>query len=340
MTPVRSWRFEAALAALFGALFALSPLSSASRVEASIIGGLLAGIAFGAYRWFSRSTAEDVSTRAAGSTQVDGRLVATIALVLILILPTAWSLFAWYTESVWRNGHGLFLPVLIIAVARVLTRAHEPMADQGSVWGVPLMVLGVALLVIDARLQTLYLGVLAAPFLASGLLLVFLGAQWTWAMAIPIGMLIFFVPLPASMGTWLYLPEATVLVAEGLLRAAGYAVLRQGAELQLLANHAFAVSARCSGFSIVFAGVALATALGAAAGSWKRTLFLLGCIWPAACLANGARVAAFLIVCHWRGLAAAETPVHGLSGIAAFLLVMFTLLLLAGKTARQRLLAP
>lgn len=326
------------VAGLVGVLFALSPLSSGSRVLPSIGAGCVVAVACFLYRRACLRRADAAPTLAAAKSpwHRDRLRVGVVVLFAACLAPAAIDLYPWYTESVWRNGHGLFVPLLAFAVGRAALRdAPEPASS--SAWGFAPLALGLALIVLDAGPRTLTLAVLGATLAASGVSLLLLGAALTRRLAVAIGLLLFLAPLPPALASPLALPTASAIGTEHLLQALGFPVLREGVGL-ILPQNMFNISVRCSGFSIAYGATAVAIALGATSGSWTRTALMLASIWPLTWLSNVLRSTALVAFCESRGIGFLQTPLHGISGIAAYLFVVGCLALIAGSRARRRLL--
>lgn len=336
---------EVALALGFALAFALSPLSASGRPLISVSIGLVFGLFFLAYRWIARdarlgSPISAMTASAADAAHADRRtiLVAGV-LVLALFGPTLLELFPWYTESVWRNGHGLFVPLLVFAVARVAIHDHPDTPIEGTAWGLALLIPGLLLAIVDAGVHSIYFAVLAMPLVVAGLVGVILGPAWVRLLAVPILLLLFLTPIPSGIATLLGFDVASAITTQWFLQLLGRPVARDGVVLFLELSSAYGISPRCSGFSALYGAVALAVALGAVVGSWRRTLALSLCAVPLTILANGARVAILILVCEWRNIDPSRTMLHGMSGIAAYLGVAAAMLLLGGRAARSRLVA-
>lgn len=368
--PGRSRLEDAVVALLVGALFAWSPVTTAHRLVVSIVGGATAALALYAYRRYARShplVATAPSPIAAGPSQPPDppgptsttasppgssaapassaphdRLARALpwisgALFLVISLPTWRGLLPWYLESIWRNGHGLFLPLMILAVCLAIHRRTGPLPDRPTLLGLPVLAAGLTLVVLDVGVRTLHLAIAGWLLIAIGAVLSLFGPRTLRAHAPAIALLVFFLPLPSGVGSPLALANASAATTKGILSSVGHPVLREGA-LLILPNENYGISVRCSGFAALYAGAALAFALGAASGAWWRTVAILLALWPLAVVANGLRLAVLIAFCQWRGVLASTTPLHGLSGIAAFLLVTGVVFLAATPRARRALM--
>lgn len=337
-TPHRTQMVEIALALGFAFLFFLSPVSSGNRFSISLFVGVVFGALFYGYRWLAaRSVEPPVLAARSSENRVRPAELAAIVATLALFAPTWIGLFPWYTESVWRNGHGLFLPLLIWALVRIKLRLLSEAEPEPSAAGLALLLPGLMLALLDAGIASLHLAVAAMPLVVAGLVVIFRGFRWARALAVPTLLLLFLAPIPSGISHALGMDVATAAGAEATLRALGYSVLREGVILRLEADFGYEISLRCAGFSIFYAAVALSIALGSVVGSWRRALTLCVVAFPLTCVANGVRVGALIVLCEWLGKEPSQTLLHGVSGIAAFLGVLFVIMLLGGRTARHRL---
>lgn len=345
MLPTRSGRVqfvEIPLAIGFAGLCALSPVTSSGRIAISVVVGTIFGIGLYGYRWWARLPASETSLPnadhdAGGHSLLP--LLVTAGLVLALFLPALIKLYPWYTESVWRNAHGLFLPLLIFAVSRHAIRHLEDRRIAGSIWGVAVLIPGLLLAVFDSRVGSLHFTVAGMPLVAGGSIVLLMGWNWARALAVPLAMLLFFSPIPSGISVLLGFGPATAASADWILSLFGYSFLRNGMIFIVSETLDYGISQRCAGFSIFYGALALSVALAAVVGSWRRFLLMVGVALPLTLAINGARIAALIVYCEARGVGPSQTLIHGVSGIAAYLAITGIVLLLAGRTARLRLLA-
>ena len=329
----RVWT-DLAVAASVGLAFGLSPLTSADRTLPSVLGGGLAAAVVFAVR--ARGARPAPPARQGARVPA---LTGPLALGLALdFAPTAAGLYAWYTESVWRNGHGLFVPILMALLALPILRRDASAAPESAAWGWLPFAAGLALAVLDSGVGILHLGVLGLELVLVGASLLLLGARRTRALALPLALGLFLLPLPTSLVDLMHLRPATAVATEVLLEWAGLPVLRSGTVL-VLPDSVFGVTVRCSGFSAAYAGLGLALVLGGCGRSRWRAAGLVLAVWPLVWAINSLRSAVLVYICEARGLDLLNTPLHGLSGIAAFLGVMLALYLMSDRRAVREALA-
>ena len=322
----RNRRREFMLAALVGAAFAASPLSGAARLGPSLVGGALVA---GAFFWLRRDR-----TQAAPPARVPTFAWIVLALVALVLAPTAGVLFDWYSDSVWRNAHGMLLPLVIAGLAVRVLRRHAGEPVESSAWGYPFLGVGVALILIDTGVQTVVLSVLAICAILLGLSLLLLGERRTWALRLPLGLTLFFLPLPTVLAGPLGLQLGSAIGAERVLDVMGMPALRMGIGLEL-EQHSYAVSANCSGFSALYAGLLAAVVLGAHCSGWWRACLLLVSVWPLAVGVNALREASLIAICEVAGIQWLHSPLHGISGILTVFAVIGALLVFAGRDSRE-----
>lgn len=312
-----------------GAAFAASPLSSGRRLLPSLAGGVLAGAAVLALR----PPREPVSFRLATPTPASRLLLgATVVAALVAFAPTLVGLFREFTWSVWQNAHGLLFPFLIWEVARArLRRSSQGEGAASSPWGFAPALSGTILAVLASAVGSLQVATFGLVLFVWGFSLLVLGPGRTRALAVPLVLCLFLVPLPTSLATPLGLPQLSATGAAWLLRASGFTVLDVDQYLIVSEQVGYAVSNNCSGFSTFVAGLAVASFFAAHTRSRARALLLLAAPWPLAIAANSIRSAALIATCERFGLSTANTPLDGISGIGAFWLVMAALFLMADR---------
>lgn len=317
---------------VWGFVFGAGPHSGAARLGVSLVGGTLASLGvFAALRyrrrrgWVAPSEGVPLLERASLTPSVWALLAGCAA----IFLPTLVWLFGEYTPGIWRNGHGLFVPIAIGVLVAARLRDDAGEQEESSLWGLPLVVLGALLAVVDAGVRSGYVGTLGLLLALPGLCLLLLGGRRTRRLAFPLALAIFLIPLPEHIPEPLALPSATAALAAPMLVALGFPV-QQYLTIFVMREGVFNVSTNCSGVSTLYAAVFFSLLLGARMRSPLRRLGLVLCTWPVTVFVNSLR-AVFLLICADRfGIAIVDTPIHGLSGIGTFWVVMLLLFLIAG----------
>jgi exosortase len=247
----------------------------------------------------------------------------------VVFLPTLWWLFDQYSEAIWRNDHGFFVPIAMVLLARPRLRRDESGAEESSAWGIPLVVAGALLAAIDSAARTGFLGTAGLLLALPGLSLLLLGARRTRSIAFPLALGLFLIPLPEELPEPLAFPSASATLTVPILEAIGVPVVRHQTAFILPAG-AFMISTNCSGIATFYAAVFVAVTLASLVGTWTRRILLLLATWPITVGVNAVRSAFLVALCNHYGLRIIDTPIHGLTGIATFWGVMLLVFLLAG----------
>jgi exosortase len=316
---------------LLGALFAISPLSGAARVIPSVVGGaLVAGIVM-VFRRLARRRAPALlvaPTQPALIARPGLGVWVLLGAITALFLPTFHWLYQQYTVSVWRNAHGLFLPVVLFLLARSRLRKDPDPSESSSAWGIPLIVAGALLALLDAGVHSGLISSLGLIVVLPGLSLVLLGARRTRLIAFPLALSVFLLPLPENLPDPLWLPSATAFMIEQYFGVLGAPSSRLQTYFKLPVG-VFGVSTNCSGLSAFYAASLLCTLLITTTRSWGRRALIVLSVWPLTVTINGVRGAGLIWLCNEYGLGISGTPIHGLSGIATVMAVLGALLALA-----------
>jgi len=329
------------LAAVAGVVVAVSPFMP-QEWFVKLGGGLLGAALVVVWRFRHGTATEAVEDgRAFGvpARQVPVRVWLVLGLVAVAFAPTARFFYEHWTSAIWQNGHGLFIPFLMFFLGRAALRNDpRPERAEGSPWGFLFVVPALGLHLTDWVLHTDYLSAVALVLLMPGLSLLFLGVQRTRALALPLLLGLFMIPIPNTVATHLYLKTWTAQAVEPLIRLTGIPVLREDT-LLLLPSESFVVGDACSGFSALYAAVGLSIILARFARSNWRRMFLILAAWPLALLCNIARVYLLVMMAHLFGTDLLDTAIHGASGVATFWLVLVVLFMISDRRALRAALA-
>ena len=196
-----------------------------------------------------------------------------------------------------------------------------------------MVVPAIALVLADAGIHSLYLSVLGLVLALPGLSLILLGARRTRALALPLALGVFLVPLPTLFEDAVGLRTATTALAKPMLEWIGAPVIFHQTQVRM-PNGGFSISDNCSGFAALTASFAFAALLAATARSRVRGALLLLSVYPAVALVNGMRAAALvLLLLRYGDMVVTTSPLHGLSGIGVFVVVLGGLWLCADRAA-------
>jgi len=304
-----------------GFLVGMSPHTGSARLVPSIVGGCLVAVATFLVRRRLRNV-RGARTETAPKLHLSLLGWGCLATSVFAFAPTVVWLVSEYTDSIWRNAHGLLLPLLIIWLSRrALQRADLP-EEEPSAWGLPFVVVGCAFSLIDATARTAYLGVLGLVVATPGLSLLLLGARHTRAIAFPLSLVAFAFPIPVGALGLFSLSSATGWLGEIWLGFVGLHPPRLE-HMFVFPGFVLGISQNCSGLAPLYGAVLASVVVGHVRGRWSLTVVLLLLCWPITVLVNSFRVVALaLLIERYVGPGVIHTPVHGLSGIATFWVVV------------------
>jgi exosortase len=178
------------------------------------------------------------------------------------------------------------------------------------------------------------LGAVGLVVALPGLSLLLLGLARTRQLALPLALAVFALPLPfawlAPVHWWLRL--ATAWATEQAIALTGMPILRDGLILNL-PRSPVEIAEACSGYSAMFGAVTLALVLAYFGSSWPRRLLLVVAAPVIALVGNVLRAILLVLLVQWYGPSILETPIHQLSGIAAFALTLAAIFTLAERSA-------
>src|SRR3954447_13194593 len=264
-------------------------------------------------------------------------LLAVVAIELIaLYAPTARWLYGRWTMSVWHNAHGLFIPPLVAWMIWQELKARPDLPVSSSAWGFGFLVPALALQVIDTGMHTELLSTIALVLALPGLSLLFLGAARTRLIAFPLFLAAFALPIPLGLTETIHLVLRKVAIAgaSAVLPLLGMTVFSEGTTLHTVRG-SLEVADACSGFSTLYAAMAVAflTAYTAATNARRALVLLLAA--PIAIASNVLRVIILVALVVWQGQPILETFVHPLSGMMTFALSLPIIFWLGGPPAER-----
>ncbi len=226
-----------------------------------------------------------------------------------------------YWIEIPEYSHCLLIPPIAAFLIYQQKDRLERMTFSGSWWGVALLVLGGALLVLG-QLGTLYTLVQLAYLVSLfGLVLAFLGWPACRLIAVPLLILLFMIPLPSflltNLSTKLQLLSSEIGVA--FIRLFGVSVFLEGNVIDL-GGYKLQVAEACSGlrYLLPLMTMGFLIAYFYKGATWKRVLLFLSSI-PIAVIMNSVRVGIIgVTVEHW-GTAMAEGFLHEFQGWMIFM---------------------
>ncbi|MBW2245345.1 MAG: exosortase/archaeosortase family protein, partial [Deltaproteobacteria bacterium] len=318
---------EIALAAVITAVIALGPLTPNELGPSLLIGVAVAGVvAFWRLRRRAPIDAEGADAAGETSLQIVPLLgwLGLASLWALAFLPTLrWLGFQW-TYSVWANDHGIFMPFIMGYLVWNILRQDPEIAPESSALGFPLLGVGVLASLVDVFAGTKYLGMAGLLISLPGLSLLLLGRRRTRMLGVPLVLSLLMTPVPISLAAHLYLRFATAAAVEPLIRAIGTPVLREDTVLRL-SSGTFVVANACSGFSTLYASIAVALVLAFLTRSTSRRIAILLVAPLLAVAANIVRVTSLVLIAHFFGQWTLDTPLHEATGVAAFIAIAIML---------------
>ena len=255
----------------------------------------------------------------------------------VLFAPTvAWLIDRW-TLSVWHNAHGMFVPPLALWLAWTELKGRPDLPVEGSRWGFAVLVPALALHAIDAGMHTQLLSALALFLVVPGLCLLLLGTRRTRAIAFPLAFLVFALPIPLALTERIHLVLRHIVAnaTAAVVPLFGIPVFQEGTTLHL-APGPLQIADACSGFSTLYAAVAVAFLTAYTCQSTARRAVVLLAAVPLAILANLLRVAFLVLMVVWTGPDILETWVHPASGMMTFVLSLPVIFWLGGDVSGKR----
>ena len=252
-----------------------------------------------------------------------GLVLVAVAIGLLSLWPF-WDglvrMWGWWIDAP-EYSHGLLIPPIAAFLLWQQKDRLERLPFTGNWWGVALILLGGALLVLG-QLGTVYTVVQYAYLITLyGLILSFLGWTAFRLIAVPLLILLFMIPLPqfvlANLSTKLQLLSS--LIGVYIMRLFGISVFLEGNVIDL-GGYKLQVAEACSGLRYLFPLMTLGFLMAYfyKGALWKRVLLFFSSI-PITVLMNSIRVGSIgVMVEHW-GIEMAEGFLHEFQGWMVFM---------------------
>ena len=193
--------------------------------------------------------------------------------------------------------------------------------------GLPLILASLALFVVGIAGTEYFTMRSSLVFLLAGIVLYCFGRQVLKVLALPIGFLLFMVPLPYIVYDAMAFPLKLFItkVSVFVLKATGIIVWREG-NIIMFPQTVLEVADACSGLRSLMSLLALSVAFAffSQKSNLKRTLLVLSAI-PIAIITNMLRVIVTGFLAQYYGAAAAEGFFHEFAGMAVFAMAMVLL---------------
>lgn len=254
------------------------------------------------------------------------QLSLTLCLLVMLyyrIVPD--MVMDWYKDD--NYSHGFLVP--IIAGYFLWQRWPELKEKVVKPEGMGLALVLLALLQLTiAWLGSEYFTMRSSLIvLLAGLALYLFGREVLKGLALPLGYLIFMVPIPYIIYDAVAFPLKLLITKASVatLQMMGVIVMREG-NIIMLPTTTLEVADACSGIRSLMSLLALAAAYAfmIQTSNLKRAILILSAV-PIAIFTNGLRVIVTGILAQWWGAKAAEGFFHEFAGLAVFALAMVIL---------------
>jgi exosortase len=262
---------------------------------------------------------------------------------LVLLLPLLAAVYATIMPGMalqWMEdpnySHGFLVPLI---AGYFVYRSRRELASavvRPSFWGLPVIIGSLALLVVGIAGTEYFSMRSSLVFLLAGMVLYLFGRDVFKILALPIGFLLFMVPLPYIVYDAIAFPLKLFItkVSVFALKAMGVIVWREG-NIIMFPETILEVADACSGLRslVSLAALAVAMAFLTQKTTIKRLLLILSAI-PIAIVTNMLRVIVTGFLAQYYGAAAAEGFFHEFAGMAVFVVAM-VLLFVVGTVLRK-----
>ena len=257
-----------------------------------------------------------------------------LAPFLLAFGPTFAWLYTHWTTSVYHNGHGIFVPFVMAYLAWEHLKLDPDPEPKSSAWGFAFLAPALALLAFDAPIKSDLLSAVALVLALPGVALLLLGARRTRAIAMPLALGVFMLPIPAGVlgPIHIVLQKITAWGTAWVLTLLGVSFAREGLVIHV-SNASVRIAENCSGFASLYASLLTAFVLIYLIRSPRRRLVLALAAAPLAAVVNAIRIAALVLLAKHFGAEILDTWVHSGTGIAVFVIVIPILFWIAGPEA-------
>jgi exosortase len=251
-------------------------------------------------------------------------LLWLVAVLLgILYAPTCLWLWDRWTMSVWQNGHGILVTVVVLYVVWGELQKLKSLPLSSNPWGFAVLIPALLIHMLDTGIHSQLLSGIALFLSLPGLALLFLGTERTKAILFPLSTLFLTLPIPLVFTESMHLVLrhiATKSVA-WLLNLLGVPVFSIGTLLEVEGGSLMVADA-CSGFATLYAAITIAILTAYFCNSPRRRVLLLLIAAPLAIGVNIIRVLILTLLVNWFGLDVLATSAHELSGLLTFVIAL------------------
>lgn len=215
-----------------------------------------------------------------------------------------------------RYSHGILIPAFSAFLLWFRRDQLKGRLLQPSGWGIPWLLLGLALHLAGARVAQDGMDALSVPVVLTGLALCLGGRpalRWTWP---AIAYLVFMVPLPYRLESALAYPlqRSAAVASTWVLQLLGCAAVNEGYAI-LLNDVRLSVIGDCNGLGMLVSFVALCTAVALLGRRpWLDRLMIVASALPISFLANVIRISLTGVLHLTVGSQVANLVFHDLAG--------------------------
>lgn len=266
---------------------------------------------------------KSINADVAGEPHQYARLYLVLGLFVLVFGPTMIWLYQRWTMSVWQNGHGILVALLVIYLLRGELKKTGSLPLDSSPWGFAFLLPALLMHMLDTGMHSQILSAIALFLAIPGMAFLLLGTARTKPLLFPLFALFLTLPIPLVFTESIHLALriiATDSVA-WLLKLVGVPVFAAGTTLQV-EHGTLQVADACSGFSTLYAAVTIAILTAYFCDSPVRRIVVLLIAAPLAIVVNIARVLLLTMLVNWFGLDILATSAHELSGLLTFMVAL------------------
>ncbi len=260
-------------------------------------------------------------------------VIVAIALFVLYLPVFAHAIDLWSVDE--ELSFGFAMPLVSVGLLWLRRETIRRSLGRGAWAGLPLILCGMALLVVDMHSSIRAIGGASFLLTALGALTYLYGVKTARVSFFPI----MFLTIGLSLYRGLFVPigfQMQGITARYSAQAAsllGVPMRRNGVDLYA-GNFHFVVAEACSGMNSLLALLCLGILIaGLAQSALPRRLLLLLLILPIVLVANIARVTLVLVLSQVVGLAVVDSFIHGAFDAVIFL-IAFGLFFLVGKVLK------
>lgn len=247
----------------------------------------------------------------------------TFALLVLVFAPTLLWLIERWTMSVWHNGHGILVALLVVYLVWEELKKRKELPQRANAWGFLLLIPALAAHMLDTGMHTQLLSAAAFFLSLPGLALLFLGTERTQAILFPLATLFLTLPIPLVFTESIHMTLRLIATKSvtWLLKLFDVPVYSYGTVIQV-EHGTLQVADACSGFSTLYAAITIAILSAYFCNSVRRRILLLLIAAPLAIGVNIVRVLVLTLLVNWFGLDVLKTAAHEISGLMTFMIAL------------------